>query len=93
MERREAPFVDRTLGGARFSITRRTCAPRRSIAVSCRRTGRASGGWSIVRWVALTISELLAAGLIAGGRNPVAARAPEVRFPRPAGTASLLHHV
>jgi len=38
--------------------------------------------------VARTISELLAAGLSAGGRSPVAARAHGVRFAMPAGTAS-----
>jgi len=59
--------------------------------ITARAALSAAGPLPTGEWLARTVSELLAGGLSAPGRNPVAARAPEVRFLKPAGTAPCPH--
>src|SRR3569833_302654 len=90
MERREALTWIAPCGARR--LLRETPAPRGAPS-RCHYGSRAAllAADPLSR-VALTISKLLAAGLIAGGRSPGAARARRVRPPPAAGTASVSHH-
>jgi len=91
MERREALHRYRTLRCAVSPCDRRNHRPAALHRGVVTTPGRASGGWSALRRVARTISELLAAGLSADGRSPGAARAPGVRNPQARGHRIPLH--